>query len=181
MTPRRQDRVSEAVRRLLAASLAEAWPLEARPPELARGRVPSAGPPGLAAPPAAGSKVSAGAGAEASPEPLPSPEASPEALPSSDWASLGPWPVPSRGSLILVDRVRLSPDLRQGEVWVHTLPPAEAAVRAQLIAGLNKNASRFQTHIARALRLRFTPRLVFRWHPSVPPLSPVPPVPSARA
>ena len=69
---------------------------------------------------------------------------------------------------VTITRVELSGDLREATVWFTPLGRLEDAQRIEeLQAGLRKAASFLQGKAGRALRLRNTPRLRFRYDTGV--------------
>ena len=70
-----------------------------------------------------------------------------------------------RIGLVTVTGVRISPDLREGTVFVSVLG-SEKKRRATL-AGLVSAHGFFQSRVARELNLKRTPRLLFEYDPTV--------------
>lgn len=63
------------------------------------------------------------------------------------------------GAAITVSAVEVSPDLRHAEVFVMPLLGRNSEA---VIAALNRNAPRLRAGVARAVTLKYLPRLVFR-------------------
>lgn len=69
-----------------------------------------------------------------------------------------------RIGLVTVGEVVVSADLRHARVYVSAMAPA--AQRDELLAGLASAAPFIQTELAKRVRLRFHPRLTFRYDPT---------------
>lgn len=68
-------------------------------------------------------------------------------------------PALMNSSLITVTQVRIAPDLKNATVFV--MPLGGVAVKDTL-AALNEHAYFFQKEIARQMKMKFTPRLIFK-------------------
>ena len=67
------------------------------------------------------------------------------------------------GRSITITEVTVSPDLRNATVFVEPLGGREVD---KVLAGLNRSAAFLSGRVARTVRLKFAPRLVFRHDPS---------------
>jgi ribosome-binding factor A len=70
-----------------------------------------------------------------------------------------------RIGLVTVTGVAVSPDLREGTVYVSVL--GNEKKRIETLAGLESAHAVVQTRIARELRMKRTPHLTFEYDPSV--------------
>jgi len=70
-----------------------------------------------------------------------------------------------RIGFVTVTGVKTTPDLRHARVYVSVLGAERK--RAQTLAGLQAAHAVLQSHIARELRMKRTPRLAFEYDPSV--------------
>lgn len=70
-----------------------------------------------------------------------------------------------RIGLVSVTRVRVSPEFDTAQVWFSVL--GDETVREETLRGLRSAASFLQSEIARAVRLRRTPRLRFLYDDSL--------------
>jgi len=72
-------------------------------------------------------------------------------------------PALMNSSLITVTEVRVSPDLKNATAYVMPLGGVDAA---DILPALNDNAAHFQRDIARQMKTRFTPRVIFKFDDS---------------
>lgn len=68
-------------------------------------------------------------------------------------------PALMNSSLITVTEARISPDLKNATVFVM---PLGGHNMKEIVKALNEQAFHFQREIARAMKMKFTPRLTFR-------------------
>jgi len=70
-----------------------------------------------------------------------------------------------RIGLVTVTAVKVSPDLRHARVYFSCL--GDAARRAETLRGLTSAAGFMRTQVARSLKLRVAPEIVFEFDPSL--------------
>lgn len=72
---------------------------------------------------------------------------------------------PRLGSFIAVTEVSTTPDLKYSKVWVSGL--GEELDKAEVLKALASAAGFFRTRLAKNLKMRYTPELVFQWDDSI--------------
>jgi len=70
-----------------------------------------------------------------------------------------------RIGLVTVTGVKVSPDLRHARVYFSCL--GDAARRAESLRGLNSAAGFVRSQVARSLKLRVVPEIIFEFDPSL--------------
>ena len=73
---------------------------------------------------------------------------------------------PRLGTFIAVTEVSTTPDLRYAKVFVSSMQEDDAN-KAEILAALKSAAGFFRTKLAKNLKMRYTPELVFEWDDSI--------------
>ncbi|MBN2240427.1 MAG: 30S ribosome-binding factor RbfA [Dehalococcoidales bacterium] len=72
---------------------------------------------------------------------------------------------PRLGNFIAVTEVSTTPDLHFAKVFISSM--GEDAEKAEVLAALKSAAGFFRTKLAKNLKMRYTPELIFQWDNSI--------------